>query len=63
MFLKKFVFDLTLIGYLNFIIIQWFFVRIAKVYETKDSASFKFKIMKNIKPLTGWWNEYKYSNE
>ena len=54
----------TWLGYLNFIILQWFFIRLAKSYEIKDNGfrykDYKFKILKFIIPLTGWWNDYKY---
>lgn len=56
---------LSWLGILNFIIIQWFFTRLAKVViiidEEKGEYEFKeYKLLKGIIPLTGWWSDYKY---
>lgn len=41
------------LGYLNFIILQWFFVRLARIYDenTNKTLGYKFIFMW---PLTNW---------
>ena len=71
------------LGYLNFFLLQWFFIRLAKYKEILDyqleevsicryglgiggqckEFKWKFRILKWILPLTGWWNDYKYINK
>jgi hypothetical protein len=58
------------VGYLNFFLLQWFFVRLARVHEvhqnTKNIYMLKdqgWKFLRWIVPLTGWWNDYKYIGE
>ena len=68
------------LGYLNFFILQWFFIRLAKYKEILDyqleevsickhgleiggkckEFKWKYRILKWVLPLTGWWNNYKY---
>lgn len=47
----------------NFLIAQWFFVRLARVGEVYSNDNFQqtgWSITKWILPLTGWWSDYKY---
>ena len=44
------------IGLLNFLVLQWFFIRFAKVLE--DGEMIGFLILRWIVPLTGWWSDY-----
>jgi hypothetical protein len=60
-FLKK----ITWVGYLNFIILQWLFIRlgyyhkkITEPYYTKYEK--KYKIAWRVVPLTGWWSDFVY---
>ena len=46
------------LGYLNFLILQWFFIRLVKHVE--NGKVVKYSILKKVMPLTGWWNDYKY---
>ena len=60
---KKF----TWLGFFNFFILQWFFIRLFK-YNIEISNEdvpeiWKYKIIKWIIPLTGWNNDYKYLNK
>ncbi len=51
---------LSCLGLLNFIILQWFFIRLAIMTEMGTHRFVRFKIKKWIVPLTGWWNNYIY---
>ena len=49
--------------FLNFFLLQWFFIRLAFVYDVRDDGSLKYHhwmIIHGMWPLTGWWGEYKY---
>jgi hypothetical protein len=70
------------LGYLNFFLLQWVFIRLARYKEINEfqftevslcneglsvggiveKSKWKFRILKWILPLTGWWNDYKYIN-
>lgn len=60
---RKFL-GLTWLGWLNFVIIQWFFIRIGEYVtidiETKDNITTDntFCIIYFVLPLTGWWSDY-----
>ena len=43
------------LGYVNFIIIQWLFIRLTK-WEENDQKGFGLLI--GVLPLTGWWSNY-----
>ncbi len=45
-------------GYLNFIVLQWFFIRRAKEYD--DGKLIGIRYLKGVVPLTGWWSNYVY---
>lgn len=68
-FIGKKVFGWSVLGILNFLIFQWFFVRLARIVELdKDGKPtdkiVKLQWLKKIVPLTGWsftpWKQYKY---
>lgn len=40
----------TWVGWLNIVVLQWFFVRLG--------YGDKWTILKGIVPLTGWWSDY-----
>ena len=54
----------TPLGFLNFYILQWFFIRLARVgYIDMEDGKFKqtgWQWLKGVYPLTGWWNDYKW---
>jgi hypothetical protein len=47
---QKFFLGKTWVGWLNRIILQWFFVRLG--YGNQ------WRLMWGIVPLTGWWSDY-----
>lgn len=49
------------LGYLNFFLLQWFFIRVARSIENEFSnKTVGFGIMVGIVPMTGWTNDYKF---
>ena len=46
------------LGWLNFIVLQWFFVRLARIVDVESKKTIGWKLDKRIIPLTGWWNNY-----
>lgn len=58
--MKK-LFDYNWIGWLNIIVLQWFFIRLYYVEATQNSAESyieRYGFMFPIIPLTGWWSDY-----
>lgn len=59
---------MSFLGFLNYFILQWFFIRLAivqwdveAVEGTKQWTLCRFKILKGIVPLSGWnGRPYKY---
>ena len=51
---------LSWLGLLNFIILQWFFIRLAIMREMGTHRFVRFKIKKWIVSLSGWNNNYRY---
>ena len=47
----------TWVGWLNIIILQWFFIRLYYI-ENDQNIIENYGIMFPIVPLTGWWNNY-----
>ena len=47
------------LGTVNFIFVQWFFVRLAVIVED-DDAILGWCWLKGVVPLTGWWGNYWY---
>lgn len=48
----------TWLGILNFLILQWFFVRLAK--EVRFGKVERYHLLTGIVPFTGWWSNYIY---
>jgi hypothetical protein len=56
------------LGIFNFVLLQWFFIRLARVEYQRGypslqgfhPVSYRFKIIGLIVPLTGWWNNFIY---
>lgn len=44
--------------WLNFLIVQWFFVRFGRKYSHKHKKFISWGFVGLILPLTGWWNNY-----
>lgn len=53
---KSKLFGENWVGWLNILILQWFFVRL---YYTECKKT-KWGLLKKVVPLTGWWNEFVY---
>lgn len=47
------------LGLLNFLVLQWFFVRLAKVCDD-EGRTLSWTWLKGIVPLTGWWSRYRF---
>ncbi len=48
----------TLLYLLNFILFQWFFVRITRLVV--EGTQVGWTVVFGVIPLTGWWCDYKY---
>jgi len=46
--------NMTWLGILNYYILQWFFIRLAKVVDTKTGKIEKWFILKWVFPFSGW---------
>jgi hypothetical protein len=49
---------MSVLGLFNFVVVQWFFIRLAKVLWPDGKIT--WKIIGPILPLTGWWSDYIY---
>ena len=47
------------LGYLNFLILQWFFIRLAKVNDV-EGQFVRWTVLRGVVPLTGWWSPYRW---
>lgn len=59
---KKKLFGKTWVGWLNFLLIQWFFIRIQGEVNT-DYTQTKWSILHWVVPLSGWWSDYVFLND
>lgn len=51
------------LGVVNFLIVQWFFVRIEADAETPivpGESTMTLHWKPRVVPLTGWWSDYRY---
>jgi nicotinamide mononucleotide adenylyltransferase len=53
---------MSLLGFLNFFVFQWFFIRLAKVIDVDTNEIVDWKILKWVLPLTGWRSPYVFVN-
>lgn len=69
---------MTWLSVLNFVVLQWFGVRLARVVERKlfgpwllyatnaerarwvRGETVRWKLLRWIVPLTGWWSDFRY---
>jgi hypothetical protein len=54
---------MSLLGLSNFLLFQWFFLRLAFVYD-EVGGELKYRhwmFIHGIVPLTGWWGPYRYA--
>jgi hypothetical protein len=42
----------------NFLVFQWFFIRLARIVDTDNGETVGWTWIKKVVPLTGWWNDY-----
>jgi hypothetical protein len=54
----KYLSELSWVGWLNMILIQWFFIRIAYHIDEEGGRKYDFFIIGLVIPLTGWWSDY-----
>jgi hypothetical protein len=47
----------TRLGLLNFLVLQWFFVRLQET-TTLKGEHIRWDLLKGVVPLTGWWGGY-----
>lgn len=48
------------LGTLNFLVVQWFFVRLQEVghYDDMQWVHERWELLRWVVPVTGWWNKY-----
>lgn len=47
------------LGRVNFLVLQWFGVRLEKVVVSRtDDTCIGWNLLVGVLPLTGWWNHY-----
>jgi len=52
---------MSILGFLNYFILQWFFIRLAKIIDDKTGKIIKWTILKWPYPLSGWGKKsYRY---
>lgn len=47
------------LGLLNFLLLQWFFVRLARVVDKRTGRTAGWRVLRWPWPLTGWWSPYR----
>ena len=48
----------TWVGWLNFLVLQWFFWRLASVEDTDTGKRVGWSWVGPVVPITGWWTNY-----
>ena len=48
------------LGPLNFLLLQWFGVRLAAVLERRDGPVIGWMLLRWVFPLTGWWSDFRW---
>lgn len=55
---------MTPLGLLNFVVLQWFGVRLARceirALALRRPVRVEYRLLRWIVPLTGWWSDYIY---
>lgn len=51
--------DLTILGWFNFLVAQWLFVRLARIVD-HDGSTVGWKLLGFVVPMTGWWNDCRF---
>lgn len=52
---RRDVWPRTWVGWLNFLVLQWLFIRLARVTH---SAGTDWAVLRWVVPLTGWFSDY-----
>jgi hypothetical protein len=60
--MKKFL-GYSWLGWLNQLIIQWFFIRLQATLDDSRTNIEGLQIIGFILPLTGWWSDYIWLGE
>jgi hypothetical protein len=50
--------DASWLGWLNYLVLQWFFVRLARVIDSGRTVGWKWLV--GVVPLTGWWSDFRF---
>lgn len=50
----------TPLGLLNRVLLQWFFVRLAKVVDVRTGRRVRWTMLLGVCPLTGWSTPYRF---
>lgn len=50
----------TWLGRLNYLILQWFFVRLARIEDAETGAYWGWTLIWGAVPLTGWRTPYRW---
>jgi hypothetical protein len=53
---------MTLLKFINYFILQWFFIRLCKEVNNEGLIT-NWGIMTKVYPLSGWNNSYKFIGE
>jgi hypothetical protein len=48
------------LGLLNFLLLQWFFIRLQQVLEDDAKTHLRWELLTGPVPLTGWWSDYHF---
>ena len=48
----------TLWGWSNFLLFQWFFVRLQRTCDVETGRIISLDWIGPVVPLTGWWSDY-----
>lgn len=55
--------NISWLGILNFVVLQWFFVRLSRVEDERTEDHVCYMWIYPIVPLTGWWSRYIWVHE
>jgi hypothetical protein len=51
---------MTRLFWLNFLVLQWLFVRRARVIEERSGKQIGWTWIVGVWPLTGWWSDFRF---
>jgi hypothetical protein len=51
---------LTWLGLLNFLVLQWFFIRLGRIIDIDSGNTIGWTLIRWPLPLTGWWSDFRY---